>query len=146
MRRVERSIAIALTLGSLSVALSACTQVEESESTYESTHLTPIPGSKDIQQVTFTAEAARRDGLQTARVLRRSGQGLAIPYAALIYNGEGDTFTYVSPRPLVYVRTPIRVERIAGDRVLLTQGPPAGTAVVTTGASEVYIAEFGVEE
>jgi hypothetical protein len=129
----------------MSLALTACTQVEESESTYSPTSVKPVKGHDDIQQVTFTAEAARRADVKTATVQAANGRTF-IPYAALIYNEEGDTYTYVSPKPLVYVREAIDVDRITGNRVLLDHGPPSGTAVVTTGAAEVYSAEFGVEE
>jgi hypothetical protein len=146
MPRPSHSIALALIMGSLTLPLAACTQVEESESTYSSTSRKPIPGrDDDVQQVTFTAEAARRADLKTNTV-RTSGRRTAIPYAALIYDEEGKTYTYVSPRPLVFVREPIDVDRITGARVLLRHGPPIGTTVVTTGAAEVYSAEFGVEE
>ena len=145
MRHRRHPIALLLIVGSLVPALSACTQVEESESTYSPTSVKPVKGTDDIQQVTFAAIAARRADVRTVRV-RASGPLTSIPYAALIYNEDGDTYTYVSPKPLVYVREPIDVERIAGDRVLLKHGPPTGTAVVTTGAAEVYSAEFGVEE
>ncbi len=145
MRGRRNPIAVLLIVGSLVPALSACTQVEESESTYSPTSVKPVKGTDDIQQVTFTASAAQRADIRTARV-RASGALTSIPYAALIYNEEGDTYTYVSPKPLVYVREPIDVDRIAGDHVLLKHGPPAGTPVVTTGAAEVYSAEFGVEE
>jgi hypothetical protein len=138
-------IAVLVVVGALAPALSACTQVEESESTYSPTSVTPVKGSDDIQQVTFSAIAARRADVRTATV-RASGRLTWIPYAALIYNDEGNTYTYVSPKPLVYVREPIDVDRITGARVLLRHGPPTGTAVVTTGAAEVYSAEFGVEE
>jgi hypothetical protein len=139
-----RSIALALMLGSLTFALPACTQVEESESDYSPTQSKAINGREELQ-VTFNAEAVRRAGLETARV-RASGGRSFIPYAALIYNDVGDTYTYVSPRPRVYIREPIRVHRIEGNRVLLKKGPAVGTEVVTVGAAEVYSAEFGVEE
>jgi multidrug efflux pump subunit AcrA (membrane-fusion protein) len=145
MRHRRHPIALLLIVGSLAPALSACTQVEESESTYSPTEVTPVKGSDDIQQVTFTAGAAQRADVMTARV-RASGPLTSIPYAALIYDEEGVTYTYVSPKPLVYVRERIDVDRIAGDHVVLKHGPPTGTAVVTTGAAEVYSAEFGVEE
>jgi hypothetical protein len=140
MRRQSRPIALALALilGALTLALAACTQVEESESTYSPTLVEPVKGQDDIQRVTFTAEAARRAGVRTSTV-RASGGRTSIPYAALIYNEDGDTYTYVSPKPLV-------VDRIAGGRVVLRHGPRSGTTVVTTGAAEVYSAEFGVEE
>ena len=104
------SIALALMMGSLSLPLAACTQVEEFESTYSPTTVEPIKGrDDDVQRVTFTAEAARRADLKTATV-RTSGRHTSIPYAALIYDEEGATFTYVSPKPLVFVREPIDVD------------------------------------
>jgi hypothetical protein len=146
MRRSSRSIALALAMGSLSMPLAACTQVEEFESTYSPTTVEPIKGrDDDIQRVTFTAEAAQRVDLKTATV-RAGGRHTSIPYDALIYDEEGATFTYVSPKPLVFVREPIDIVRVVGSRVVLRDGPPAGTTVVTTGAPEVYSAEFGVEE
>jgi hypothetical protein len=145
MSRPSRSLAIALIAGSLALALTGCTQVEESVSTYAPTSVKPLKGHDDIQQVTFTAQAAQRAGLRTATV-HSSGRHTSIPYAALIYNEEGNTYTYVSPRPLVYVRTRIDVDHIAGERVVLRHGPRTGATVVTTGAAEVYSAEFGVEE
>ena len=141
----SRPLALALVAGALALALAGCTEVEEFESTNEPTSLQPVKGQDDIQQVTFTAQAAQRAGLRTATV-RPSGARTSIPYAALIYNEDGDTYTYVSPKPLVYVRTAIDVDHIAGGRVVLRHGPRSGTTVVTTGVAEVYSAEFGVEE
>jgi hypothetical protein len=139
----SRSLALALVAGAL--ALSGCTQVEEFESESSPTSVKPLKGQEDIQQVTFTADAARRAGLRTATV-HSSGRETSIPYAALIYNEEGNTYTYVSRTPLVFVRTRIGVDHIANGRVVLRHGPQTGTQVVTTGAAEVYSAEFGVEE
>jgi hypothetical protein len=143
MFRQSRSVALAVVAGAL--ALTGCTQVEEFESTNEPTSVTPIKGQDDIQQVTFTADAARRVDLTTDTV-RASGRRTWIPYAALIYNEEGRTYTYVSRKPLVFVRVLIGIDHIAHGRVVLRSGPPTGTRVVTTGAAEVYSAEFGVEE
>ena len=147
MSTPNRPLALALIAGALALALAlaGCTQVEEFESTSEPTSVQPIKGQDDIQQVTFTADAARRVDLTTATV-RASGGHTSIPYAALIYNEDGDAFTYVNRRPFVFVRVPIAIDRIAHGRVVLRHGPPLGTRVVTTGAAEVYSAEFGVEE
>ena len=141
----NRSLALALVAGALALALGGCTEVDEFESTKEPTSVAPIKGQDDIQQVTFTADAARRVDLSTVAV-RTGATHTSIPYAALIYNEEGDTYTYVSRKPLVFVRVPIGIDHIAHGRVVLRRGPPAGTRVVTTGAAEVYSAEFGVEE
>jgi hypothetical protein len=42
---------------------------------------------------------------------------------------------------LVFVRQHVEVHSIDGNRVVLAEGPPAGTAVVTVGATEL----MGVE-
>jgi hypothetical protein len=63
---------------------------------------------------------------------------VSVPYAALLYDPEGKTYVYTSPRELRYVKKQVRVARIDGDRVVLTRGPPAGTPVVTVGVVEVY--------
>ena len=146
MLRRGRSVLLVLTMGALSLPLAACSQVEEFESTYSPTTVEPLKGrDDDMKRVTFTPEAAQRADLKTDRV-RASSRHTSIPYAALIYDEEGLTYTYVSPKPLVFVREPVDIDRIAGDRVVLRDGPPSGTRVVTTGAPEVYSAEFGVEE
>jgi len=42
------------------------------------------------------------------------------------------------------VRQEISIDRVDGDSVMLSDGPPAGTEVVTVGAAEVYGSEFEV--
>ena len=123
----------------------AATEVEEeSAAGYEPTKLEPIKGkSEDYQRVTFTKEGAARTDLQTDKV-SRSGDRKVIPYEALIYNDEAKTFVYTTSKPLSYEREPITVDRIEGDRVLLSKGPAVGTKVVTVGASEVYGAELDI--
>jgi hypothetical protein len=144
--RPSRAIAAALITGSLTLALSACTEVQSSESTYSPTSVKPVKGRDDAQQVTFTAQAAQRAGLRTATV-RASGRGrTSVPYASLIYDDTGRTYAFVSLKPLVFLRERLDVDHVSGDRVVLRHGPPTGTRVVTTGAAEVYSAEFGVEE
>jgi hypothetical protein len=136
---VLASIAVALT-----GTLAGCTQVEESETTYEASKHEEIAGS-DIPRVTFTAEAAKRADVHTVPV-REIGHHRVIPYAAIIYDDAGKTYAFVSAKPLEYLRTPIKVARIAGDEVQLAGGLALGTEVVTTGAAEVYSAESEVEE
>ncbi len=67
-----------------------------------------------------------------------------VPYAALIYAAEGETYVYASSQAAVLPARGGRGRRIDGDRVLLSRGPPAGTAVVTVGAVEVYGAELEI--
>jgi hypothetical protein len=94
--------------------------------------------------VTLSAEAAKRLGIETAAV-RQLGARTAVPYGAVVYNADGSTFTYTSPKPRVYVRAPITVVRIAGGRAVLSKGPAVGTSVVTVGSQELYGSEYEVE-
>lgn len=132
------SVGVALVLAAL--PLSACKEVEtESSVGYEPTKL--VAGkSDDAGAVTFTGEASKRAHLQTAHV-GRDGAWLVVPYEALIYDEEGRTFVFTSPKRLTFVRATVEVERIEGNRVLLSKGPPPGTTVVTVGTAEVYGAE-----
>ena len=95
-------------------------------------------------KVTLDARAAERIGLQTAAVREEmvgSARRLVVPYGAIMYDPKGVTWTFTNPHPLVYVRHKIVVENIEGDRVILLEGPPAGTVVVTVGAAELMGAE-----
>jgi len=102
-------------------------------------------GQEGIMKVTLEPRAAERIGLQTAPVVALAGAGgaarLAVPYGAVMYDTKGETWTFTSPQPLVYVRHKIVVESVEGDRAILAEGPPAGTAVVTVGAAELMGAE-----
>lgn len=134
--------AAALVLG-VCLTLAACQEVEESAAdAYEPATL----GEKTaagVQQVTFTAEAARRVDLHTVPVAA-SGPRTVVPYPALLYDAEGLSWVYTAPAPLTFLRAQVGVDRIDGDQVLLMSGPPAGTAVVTVGAAEVYGAELDI--
>ena len=126
-------------------ALAGCTEVEtESSTAYEPAHIEEIKGSKDdLKRVSFTPEGAKRVGVKTEAVTA-DGSRTVVPYESLIYTPDGGTFVYTSEKPREYVRARVTVDRIAGDRVLVTKGPPAGTQVVTTGTPEVYGTELEV--
>lgn len=101
-------------------------------------------GTEGIMKVTLEAQAAERIGLQTTPVREEmigSAKHLVVPYGAIMYDSKGATWTFTNPEPLVYVRTKIVVDRVEGDRVILSEGPPPGTVVVTVGASELMGAE-----
>ena len=101
-------------------------------------------GQEGIMKVTLEPRAAERIGLQTTPVVALASAGgarLAVPYGAIMYDTKGETWTFTCPKPLTYVRHKIVVESIEGDRAILTDGPPPGTAVVTVGAAELMGAE-----
>ena len=69
-----------------------------------------------------------------------------MPYDAVLYDAGGNTFTYTSPKPRVFVRAPITVVATSRRQGGPVRGPPAGTSVVTVGSQELYGSEYEVEE
>jgi hypothetical protein len=120
---------------------------EEESAADEPALVEPVEGSDDLFQVTLTAEAAERIDLQTA-VVRTEGAGAAerpiVPYSAIVYETDGETWVYTSTEDLSFVREHIVVEAIEGDRAVLSEGPAAGTEVVTVGVAELFGAEHGI--
>ena len=132
----------------LAVMLVACKESPAEEETGGSDLATvePVEGT-DVARVTLTEDAAARIDVQTAPVERGAGSAaLMIPYAAVLYDPEGETWTYTSPEDLTFVREPISVIRIDGERALLSKGPAPGTEVVTVGAAELLGTEYEVGE
>ena len=120
----------------------------ETESASKAVKVEPIEGS-DLNRVTVTAEAAQRLDIQMApvRSIALSGKTRkAIPYASLVYDVSGNTWTYTSPESLTFVRMAVTVDYIEGDLAILTSGPPAGSQVVTVGVAELYGSENEFEE
>ena len=100
-------------------------------------------------RITLTEMASQRLGLQTAPISEAQvggGMQTVVPYAAVLYGQHGETWVYVSPEPLVFLRQPITVGDIVGDAGVLLEGPPAGTQVVTSGAAELFGVESGLDE
>jgi hypothetical protein len=146
-RRQLRAACAGLVLIASVVSLSACGEASTGYDYETASHrvpakLEPIKGT-DVQRVIFDAEAAKRVGLKTAPI-RQNGQETVIPYDAVIYGADGKAYAYTAPEPLTYVRQEISIDHVAGDSVVLSDGPPVGTEVVTVGTAEVYGTEFEV--
>jgi hypothetical protein len=69
-----------------------------------------------------------------------------VPQAAVLYGVHGETWVYTNPEPLVFVRQPIVIDYIEENLAFLSEGPEAGTEVVTVGAAELFGAETGVSK
>jgi hypothetical protein len=99
----------------------------------------------ELSKVTLTPEAAERLAIETAPVTV-NGAGRVIPYAAVLYSPNGDTWAYTNPEGLTFVREAIVVDRIEGDQAWLSKAPAAGSKVATVGVAELYGAESGIDE
>ena len=146
-RRQLRAACAGLVLIAAGASLSACGEASsgydyETASHHEPAKLEPIKGT-DVQRVILDAEGAERAGIQTAAV-RQNGQETVMPYSAVIYTPEGNAYAYTAPEPLTFVRQEIEIDHMDGDSAVLSDGPSAGTKVVTVGTALVYGTEFEV--
>jgi len=147
MKRHGRDWVIAAALLAVPLLLAACGGTANEGAGAEPAVVEQVNGT-DMARVKLTADAAKLLGVRTDRV-RSEGVGsrTVIPYDAVLYDPDGGTWTYTSPNPLVYQRADIGVARIDGVSAFLTRGPPAGTRVVTAGATEIWGVEYGdIEE
>lgn len=116
------------------------------------TKVEPFSTKKEngINKVTFTEKAMERAAVKTAPLQEGKVDGADnasprpfVPYSALMYVPTGETFIYTSPTPRTFVRQAVNVDYIAKDVVVLKDGPPKGTEIVTVGAAEIFGAEVG---
>jgi hypothetical protein len=148
--RRSRIVIVAIAAG---LAVSGCGKASEFNNEAASdagpSKLVPVKGSS-LPEVVLSAQAARRIGIETGQVRTAATRALrhpaVIPYAAIVYDAEGHAFAYTNPRPLTFVRAPVRVVRSVGPVAVVTGGPRPGTRVVTVGAQELLGVEYGVEE
>ena len=151
MHHGSRGTAAALLLlAALSLGAAACSRtVEAAESPSDAVRLEPVEGT-ELSKVILSQRAAERLGIRTDRVRlqRQPGAGTrkVIAHGAVLYDEHGDTWTFTSPAPLTFLRQKIDIDHITGPSVVLRDGPPAGTTVVTVGAAELLGAELGVGE
>lgn len=149
MRISNRWLAAALII--VGLFLSACAEVPETATGEEgggAAKVEPVAGT-GLSRVTLMGKAAERLGIETAPIEDATVEGQqrkAMPYAALLYDPNGDAWAFTNPEPGVFIRGRVAVERVDGERVILTDGPATGTQVVTVGAAELYGAELGVDE
>jgi hypothetical protein len=148
MKTQRRFWFIALVLiGALGLALYSRVAADEGDAAQsEPAYVEPIEGSS-LSRIVLSERAAERIELATTPVADDASSGTPrkiIPYAAVIYSPDGGTWAYTSREPRVFVREAIEVERIEGDKAILTAGPDAGTEVVTTGGAELFGAESGL--
>lgn len=143
MKYFNRRVVVMMIIAGL--LISACgASISETTAEEGPAQVEHLDGAEPTR-VTLTEDAAKRLDIQTVTVRGDGGQ-IVIPYAAILYDTQGDTWVYTNPEPLIFVRSPITVDRIEGDEAFLSAGPPSGSAVVTLGATELFGSESEFEE
>jgi hypothetical protein len=138
MKRINHWILVTLILAGL--LLSACGPKESASEKIVPSQLEPIDGT-DLSKVILTKKAAERIGIETV-----TASGTSVPYAAVIYDIEGNTWIYTNPEPLTFVREPIVIDYIEGDTAVLAESLASEFNVVTVGVAELYGTETGVSK
>lgn len=138
MKQIYRSILVLIVFAGL--LLSACGAKSSTTEKISPSRLEPAEGT-DLSRVILTEKAAERLGIETV-----TASGNSVPYAAVIYDIEGNTWVYTNPEPLTFVRAPIEIDHIEGDTAILLESLDSDWTVVTVGVSELYGTETGVSK
>jgi hypothetical protein len=125
------------------LALSGCAD-KSSESELKGPATLVERGEDKAPQIVLTdKKAAERVGIEFVPIVDEAGAKV-IPYSAVVYDADGKTWAYTSPKALTFERTSITVASIAGDKATLSAGPATGTEVVTVGGAELLGVEAGI--
>ena len=138
MKHINRWVIMVLMIVGLQLA--ACAPKSAATEKISPSKLEPIEGT-DLSKVILTEKAAERIGIEIV-----SASGTSVPYAAVIYDIEGNTWIYTSPAPLTFVREPIQIDYIEGDMAVLSEGLSSEMNVVTVGVFELFGTETGVSK
>lgn len=138
MKRIHFFLLMLIMVATLGLA--ACGPKATTAEKINPSTLEEIEGS-DLQRVILTEKAAERIGVETVPASDR-----VVPYAAVIYDIEGNTWVYTNPAPLTFVRAPIFIDRIEGDQAFLSERLGTDAPIVTVGVIEIYGAETGVSK
>jgi hypothetical protein len=138
MKHINRWLLVTLIFAGL--LLSACGPKEATTEKISPSKLETIEGT-DLSKVILTEKAAERIGIQTVAT-----SGTTVPYAAVIYDIEGNTWIYTNPEPLTFVREQIVIDHIEGDMAVLAESLPSELTVVTVGVPELWGTETGVSK
>src|SRR5687768_7258024 len=104
MKYRNRWIVAVVVLMIASLQLSACMQTVVDAGKQKPANVEKIAGS-EFNHVVLTEKAAQRLDIQTAPVREEQLNGTqrkVIPYAAVVYGLNGETWAYISPGPLVF--------------------------------------------
>jgi len=145
----KKSGAIGLATVAIAVVLAGCGAAQAPEAPPPAT-VRPVAGSP-IPRLQLTDQAIRRLGvatqpvrMATVTIAGRRGLEKVIPYAAVIYDNDGSTWTYVNTAPRTFTRERITVLVIRGNVTVLSAGPAVGSPVVTVGAPELLGTEYNI--
>lgn len=144
MSSQRRAAATLVVLGLAAAGCNAATSVGDAPQE-KPAKVEAIQG-KNVKSVTLTEQAMKRVGVETTTVAA-APTGTVVPYQAVLYTPDGNTWVFTVAAPRQYVREQVTIANVggsAGTEAFLSSGPAAGTTIVKTGLIELYGAELGV--
>lgn len=138
MKRTPLLLFILITVAS--VCLAACGSARTTTEKIEPATVKDIEGS-ELKLIILTEKAAERIGVETV-----PASPTLVPYSAVIFDVEGNTWVYTNPEPLTYLRVPVVIDQIEGDQAFLSRKLGTEAPVVTVGVAQLYGAETGVSK
>lgn len=139
--KVHHAIVVAVAAASLSLAGCGSGSTSAKTAPPKGPIVKQEPGG--LKHITLQEIEVKRLGIEIAEVTKTDA-GLVMPYSSLLYDPTGKEWAYKSDGGTSFVRTPLKVKTIEGDKVILAEGPPVGTKLVTKGAVQLYGIDFGV--
>jgi hypothetical protein len=142
LSRLPRLLGAGLALVASALVLGACDEVA---SNLREAQPYTVEGPEDaaIKRVKMEDSTAALLPVELASV-RQEGKRKVVPHNAVIYNPDGGSFVYTKPKAETYIRAPIEIIRVNGNSAVLSDGPPAGTKIVTTGSAELLATEYEI--
>src|SRR5690348_10938621 len=116
-------------LGLVALSLAGCAKAAAPEQNSDRAARVVAVAGTSLHQVTLSAEAVTRLGVQTTAVL--PGKPERIPFVAVIYDPQGRSWAYAVTGERTYQRVPVVIDRIDGDTAVLKSGPAVGIPIVT---------------
>ena len=139
---MPRRLGVGLALVASALVLGAC---EEVPSNLRENQPYTVEGPEDAAIKTVKMEDATAALLPVElTTVRREDGRKTVSHDAVIYNPDGGSFVYTKPKAETYRRAPIDIVRVSGARAVLSDGPPAGTKIVTTGSAELLATEYEI--
>jgi RND family efflux transporter MFP subunit len=106
----------------------------------------PQTVSSDLYYRVPNPDGGLRPGERVAvRVPMRGGEeaGRVVAWSAILHDIHGGAWVYEALGNHTFARRRVEVRDVVGGFAVLSRGPEPGTAVVVTGAMELYSTEFG---
>ncbi|MCW2931114.1 MAG: hypothetical protein JWM19_2076 [Actinomycetia bacterium] len=142
-KRHVRAMAVMAAAVAMTAAVAGCSTSSSTASEPPTFKLVTSPGTAE-PTIVLTQLGATRIGLRTALVAAGRGGDASFPYAALLYESNGQAAVYVSTGTLRFQREFVSVDTITGDTVTVTSGVTPGQSVATEGAEELLGVQNGV--